>query len=259
MLRTWWLVLLLPCLCPTPARALDPGKRLSQYAHAAWRVQDGFFKGSPYALAQTRDGYLWVGTSSGLLRFDGVRFVPWRSEHGEQLPISQIDGLLAARDGSLWIATREGLSRWKNETLTNYPVAVGGVYSLLEDHNGDIWFGQYDERGGGSLCRVVGAATRCLSGADGMPPVRMPNALAEDSRGNIWVGGDSLLVRWNSSSQTVYRPDGLAANSADGFMAIAPRSDGNVWVGISPTGPGLGLQQITDGRWSSLKIGNFDG
>src|SRR5262245_9025259 len=168
MLRRWWLVLPLVCLWPAPAKALDPDKRITQYAHAAWRIQDGFFKGAPFVIAQTRDGYLWIGTTSELLRFDGVRFVPWRSEGGEQLPSSQINALLAARDGSLWIASREGLSRWKNETLTNYPVEVGSVVSLLEDHNGDVWFGLYNETGAGSLCRVIGAATRCLSEADGM-------------------------------------------------------------------------------------------
>src|SRR5262245_612209 len=219
MLRRWWLVLPLVCLWPAPAKALDPDKRISQYAHAAWRIQDGFFKGSPFAIAQTSDGYLWVGTTSELLRFDGVRFVPWRSPNGAQLLNSQIAGLLAGRDGSLWIATREGLGRWKNETLSNYPT-VAGVVSILEDHNGDIWFGQYTETGAGSLCRVVGAGTRCLSIVDGVPPVRRPSALAEDGRGNLWVGGDTTLVRWSPSSHTLYRPDGLATNFANGFVGI---------------------------------------
>ena len=70
-------------------------KRISQYAHAAWRIQDGFFRGNPSALAQTKDGYLWVGTDAGLLRFDGVRFVPWQAEHGERLPSAAVLGLLA--------------------------------------------------------------------------------------------------------------------------------------------------------------------
>ena len=168
MLRKWWLVLPLLCLCAAPAHALDPGKRLSQYAHFAWRIQDGFFKGSPYAIAQTLDGYLWIGTTSELLRFDGVRFVPWHPDRGKQLPSSEVTALLAARDGSLWIGTREGLSQWKDATLVNYEIATrGGALSLLEDHSGDIWFGLFNETGVGSLCRVVGASARCVSDADG--------------------------------------------------------------------------------------------
>ena len=59
------------------AYALDPAPDVSQYAHTAWKVRDGFIKGGIYAIAQTPDGYLWLGTEFGLMRFDGVRAVPW--------------------------------------------------------------------------------------------------------------------------------------------------------------------------------------
>jgi ligand-binding sensor domain-containing protein len=94
-----------------PAWAVDPDKHISQYAHAAWRVQDGFFKGSPGRMVQTRDGYLWLGGPSELLRFDGVRFVPWSAERRERLPSNDIQDLAAARDGSLWMFTPAGVSR----------------------------------------------------------------------------------------------------------------------------------------------------
>src|SRR5580704_19384291 len=57
------------------AQALDPNKRLIQYGHSAWRVQDGFFPNTPYWISQTKDGYLWVAGASGALRFDGVRLL----------------------------------------------------------------------------------------------------------------------------------------------------------------------------------------
>jgi hypothetical protein len=59
------LVLPLALFCTVPAWAVDPGRRISQYAHTAWRTQDGFFTGVPWTVAQTKDGYLWVGTTSG--------------------------------------------------------------------------------------------------------------------------------------------------------------------------------------------------
>ena len=62
--------------CCSFAFALDPALDISQYAHTAWKVRDGFAKGFIYAIAQTPDGYLWLGTEFGLLRFDGVRAVP---------------------------------------------------------------------------------------------------------------------------------------------------------------------------------------
>src|SRR5215813_487615 len=64
-------------LASRPASALDPKVRITQYRHTAWRVQDGAFESAPNAITQTADGYIWIGTDSGLVRFDGVRFQRW--------------------------------------------------------------------------------------------------------------------------------------------------------------------------------------
>src|SRR5258707_3855641 len=258
MLRHWWLVLSLVGLCPAAAQAVDPDKRVSQYTHAAWRIQDAFFRGSPFAIAQTQDGYLWVGTRSELLRFDGVRFVPWSAERGQRLPASHVYGLLGARDGSLWIATSGGLSRWKNQTLTNYPGPIGCVFSILEDHSGTIWFTQSTVASREPLCQVVDTSKRCLGVADGVPRVNMVDGLIEDGQGNIWIGSDKALVRWRPGSQSVYRPHGLETNSATGIAGLASTADGKIWVGINRTGPGLGLQQIVNGQWSAFKTRDLD-
>lgn len=87
------------------AFALDPSLDISQYAHKAWRVRDGFVKGTISSIAHTPDGYLWLGTEFGLQRFDGVQPVPWQPPAGQHLPSSSVLGLLAARDGTLWIGT----------------------------------------------------------------------------------------------------------------------------------------------------------
>src|ERR1700719_1090932 len=79
--REWWLATILPALllvCCTCAFALDPSRDISQYAHTAWKIRDGFTRGAIYSIAQTPDGYLWLGTEFGLVRFDGVRTVPWQ-------------------------------------------------------------------------------------------------------------------------------------------------------------------------------------
>src|ERR1700688_4592685 len=100
-------VLLACCRC---VFALDPSLDINQYAHTAWRTSEGFFKGTITSIAQTPDGYLWLGTEFGLLRFDGVRYVPWQPPLGEHLPGSYIRSLLAARDGRLWISAAKGLA-----------------------------------------------------------------------------------------------------------------------------------------------------
>src|SRR5215467_761342 len=121
------------------ASALDPSRLLSQYGHTAWRIQDGYFSGAVTSLAQTADGYLWIGTLNGLFRFDGVRFVRMTQLAGQQVP-DVITSLLAGRDGSLWIGgTASGLSRWVNSKLINLntPPSIVGI---VEDENGVIWF-----------------------------------------------------------------------------------------------------------------------
>src|SRR5271169_4873395 len=111
------LILLACCPC---ASALNPSLDINQYAHTPWTVRDGFFKGYIRAVAQTPDGYLWLGTESGLLRFDGVRSIPWQPPAGEQLPNGFIRSLLTAQDGTLWIGTDEGLASWKDGKLTTF-------------------------------------------------------------------------------------------------------------------------------------------
>ncbi len=255
LLRSVRLALVLACLDPAPAWAVDPSRRISQYAHFAWRIQDGHFSGGLRGeVVQTTNGYLWLGTESGLLRFDGVRFVPWRPDRGDQLPSPQVFRLLAARDGSLWVATQGGLSRVKDEVVTNYP-SSGGVISILEDRAGNIWFGRsMPEPGFGPLCRVIGAGIRCFSNAEGVPSFRGAGSLAEDADGNLWAGGNTMLLRWANGAVTQYPPDGLRNNAGfGGILAIAASPGDTMWVGIAKEGPGLGLQRLVRGQWQPFE------
>src|ERR1700746_2941637 len=123
--------MLLAC-CPF-AFALNPAVDVSQYAHTAWRIREGFSKGVIHSIAQAPDGYLWLGTEFGLLRFDGVRAVPWQPPGGGQLPNNIIPDLLVARNGTLWIGTLKGLASWKDGKLRRYPEVAGLLNFFLED------------------------------------------------------------------------------------------------------------------------------
>src|ERR1700746_2694964 len=117
------------------ALALAPSLEISQYAHTAWKVREGFAEGTIISIAQTPDGYLWLGTEFGLLRFDGVRTVAWQPPQHQRLPSNSIYGLLATRDGTLWIGTANGLARWKDGKLTRYSELTGRyVFAIVEDH-----------------------------------------------------------------------------------------------------------------------------
>src|SRR5215813_3471 len=106
------LAAVLMAMCPC-AFALNPALDVSQYAHTSWKIRDGFPKGQVVSIAQTPDGYLWLGSEFGLFRFDGVRSVLWQPPAGQHLQSSYVLRLLTARDGTLWIGTLNGLASWK--------------------------------------------------------------------------------------------------------------------------------------------------
>jgi signal transduction histidine kinase/ligand-binding sensor domain-containing protein len=181
--------------CCRWACALDPSLDISQYAHTVWKVRDGFSKGFISSIAQTPDGYLWLGTEFGLLRFDGVRNIPWQAPAGEHLPGSEILSLLAARDGSLWIGTRGGLASWKGGKLTQYPELAGqAVGALLEDREGTVWAGGFAVLSPGRLCAFQNNSVHC-SGGDGRLGYGVLG-LYDDSKDNLWAAVPYGLWRW---------------------------------------------------------------
>src|SRR5436190_9279460 len=105
------LVILLLVAAAQPARATDVNNVLSGYSLTSWTDGDGVPLGTVYAIGQDADGYLWIGTDAGLLRFDGVRFTPWEEIGDTPLPKSPVSALWVARDGSLWVGFAGGVRR----------------------------------------------------------------------------------------------------------------------------------------------------
>src|ERR1700739_3091285 len=128
MVEHRWLDLVLAgmfLVCSPGAYALNPELNVSQYAHTVWRVRDGFTQGAILAIAQTPDGYMWLGTEFGLYRFDGVTAIPWHAPSGADLPSKDIYCLLVARDGTLWSGAEGGAASWKDGKLKRYPELDG--------------------------------------------------------------------------------------------------------------------------------------
>ncbi|HKX30054.1 MAG TPA: two-component regulator propeller domain-containing protein [Blastocatellia bacterium] len=126
------------------AQALDPRKAVSQYRHQIWRTENGLPQNSIYAITQTPDGYLWLGTSGGLVRFDGVRFTTFDSSNTGAIKRNTISRLFADREGNLWIDTLSGgVVRYRNGQFM--PVTVeeglprGVVTAWCEDREGRFW------------------------------------------------------------------------------------------------------------------------
>jgi len=220
------------------AFALDPKLDVSQYAHTAWKVRDGFTKGAINSLAQTSDGYLWLGTEFGLYRFDGVRAVPWQAPGGEHLPSDYVTRLLTSRDGTLWIGTRKGLASYKNGRLTTYPeLADQAIEALLEDHEGTVWAGSISVTSPGRLCAVSSGRIQCR-GEDGS----LGNGvlgLYEDRKGNLWVGGLKSFWRWKPGASEFFpMPD-----EREFIRTFTEDEEGRLLIGTHD-----GIRLLKDGR-----------
>ena len=211
-------------VCRADGFAQNPSLDVSQYAHASWKNSEGFSEGIIRAIAQTPDGYLWLGTEFGLRRFDGVRAVAWEPPAGQQLPSSDIRSLQAARDGRLWIGTFRGLASWKDGKLSHYPELDGQVIeALLEDREGTIWVAGWAPSVG-RLCRIQGGNIQCY-GEDGRFGSGV-TPLYEDSGGNLWAGAMNGLWRWKPGPPTLYpMPD-----PAQRIYALAESDDGGILI-----------------------------
>jgi signal transduction histidine kinase/ligand-binding sensor domain-containing protein len=269
-------------LCPS-GLALDASLDVSQYAHTGWLVREGFTRGFIRSIAQTQDGYIWLGTGFGLFRFDGVRFDPWQPPlTGEQLPSNFIVCLHVGRDGTFWIGTRGGLVSWRYGKLTRYPDLAGlSIGSILEDRKGTVWVGgTYSVASSGKLCAINGTKVDCY-GSDGALDNGV-NGLYEDSHDVLWVVGRDGVWRWTPGPPTFYQmpfgassvqnlgeagdgtlliplPGKLArfgrgkletqhlypdpARNVDGVVLLRDR-DGGVWIGTS----GAGVVHLHQGR-----------
>jgi PAS domain S-box-containing protein len=241
------------CLALSTAHALDPNKRLTQYAHTAWRIQDGFFPNAPYSISQTKDGYLWVGGNSGGLRFDGVRFTPWSA------PLASTPVLhpFSVRAGDFWIATRSEIAHVRdNVVISHYDVPVNSMYKASD---GSIWTlsSQNPDR---ILCQATDAKIRCFGKAEGIT-IHMPFSFLPDGKGGFWIGGDTSLLHWKmGAAPEIYSPQHLQSNVGQiGIRSLLEDSDGSLLVGIMAAGPGLGLERFRNGVLTPVVLPNFDG
>ena len=141
--RTLMAHLFLALVCCSYSAAFDSDRTIAQFAHTAWGPKDGA-PGVVKALAQSADGYLWVGSHDGLYRFDGVNFERYQPQSGGPFPAKDVTSLLALPNGDLWIAFKSrGLTLLRNGNATNYPtrdgVLGGAVSGFAQDRKGTIW------------------------------------------------------------------------------------------------------------------------
>jgi PAS domain S-box-containing protein len=253
--RSFLVCLLSLWLTLSAAHALDPNKRLTQYAHTAWRIQDGFFPNTPFWISQTKDGYLWVGGGSGALRFDGVRFTPWSA------PIASPPILhpVSVRAGEFWIATRNELAHVRDNVVIAHYDLLGIVQAIYKDSDGSVWTLSYPNPDR-TLCQATDAKIQCFGKAEGIT-IQVPSSFLPDGKGGFWIGGDTSLLHWKmGAAPEIYSPQHLQSNVGQlGIKSLLEDSDGSLLVGIMAAGPGLGLERLRNGVLTPVVLPNFDG
>ena len=217
-------VLLLIVLLRSDATAVENGRSLGQFAHTAWSAKDG----APsviQALAQTKDGYLWLGTPSGLYRFDGITFDRYGPEAGAKFASPDVSSLLALPDGDLWIGFVAGaISRLKGDSRTDYTsrdgVPIGRVLGLAQDGEGTIWAATT-----GGLSRLAGNRWQ-VAGRDWNFPGKSADAIFLDHQGTLWVATEDTIVFLLKGTRA-FHETGVRIGLVD---QIAQAPNGKLWM-----------------------------
>ena len=219
------------------AFALDPNRPLTTHAHRIWRSEDGLLQDTAVALLESRDGFLWIGTEAGLVRFDGAAFDHYSHLNVPGFVHNEITSLTEASDGAIWIGTSEpGLYRFQRGAVRAFGPAEGlpdhPIRRLLRDRAGTLWAAPSE----GPLLRFDGARFQTVPSDVAHLRIR---ALAEDPEGAIWVGtaGSGL---WRLREGRLV----LAALTAADITALGIGAEGGVWVGTRSQG----LLMLTEGR-----------
>src|ERR1700722_8149649 len=263
------------------AYALDANRAVSQYVHESWGTEQGFPKGAVYAIAQTADGYLWIGTEQGLVRFDGWNFRLVNDDSGV-FTIARVTGLTADLDGGLWIRSLGTLLlHYRDGVFTLLSPELGDISGMSGTSRGDLLIAKMDKGalavGSAGMHMLVSAAGlprspiislaqtadgdiwmgsrdaglwrfsngKTLPVTHGLPDLKI-NCLVPGGERDLWVGTDNGIVRWDGTELT-----GKGIPSLPGrFQALAmvKDRDGNIWTGTDS----LGLLRLNSQGFAAL-------
>jgi ligand-binding sensor domain-containing protein/signal transduction histidine kinase len=235
------------------------------YGFRTYNVDAGLPHNSAPVVLQTRDGYLWVGTETGLARFDGIRFTTFRTTNTPGLPHNLIRALFEDKAGSLWVGTSRGVARCRDGKFELIGLPDLAITSFAEDRSGRIWIGtisgglwdyredvltsharDFGEPGvlgianlvvdatgrlwvgstiEGLWCREDGSFRRCEATAG---QFRLINSIAGGPQNTVWIIADSRVFRLRDGQLRSYAPQPGWGNDPPRYI-FADRS-GQVWV-----------------------------
>lgn len=251
--------------------SLDPDKALTQYVRQVWSKEEGMPASVVEDIVQTPDGYLWLATSKGLVRFDGVQFRVFNSTNTKEIESDAITRLALDQAGVLWVGAENGLVyRLKDANLTSFGTRDGlpglPVTALLPETGGGLWIGTL----GGGLSLVKGGKTTTVKGLS----KKIVLSLCNGADGSVWIGtANGGLSRLSKGELTSYGPrEGLSSTYVS---SVCEDHQGNLWVGTKEginllskdvvtrpdrdTGRGsIAVRKVFEDRQGNVWIGTFE-
>jgi signal transduction histidine kinase/ligand-binding sensor domain-containing protein/CheY-like chemotaxis protein len=179
--------------------AINPEIKISQYGIDVWQAKQGLPYSTITSIAQTPDGYLWLGTPNGLVKFNGVTFTPIEQESLKE----GIWNLMVSRDGSLWVCTNgRGLVKVKDDTFTTYTsndgLSTNRIRATYETKEGVIWVGNHE---GGVDIIKDGKITKIQNEIIAKETI---TTIYQDRAGTIWLGARNGLYKFSNGSFNKY-------------------------------------------------------
>ncbi len=205
-------------------------RALADLVLETWNDQRGLPHDHVQAIEQTPDGYLWLGTEEGLVRFDGGTFTVFDNTNTSAFGGNSVSALRAAPDGTLWVGVEDGLLRYRSRAIERVPLGPcagsGTVSSIAVAGDGAVWTG-----GPGGLCRIEpDGSARSIRQRDGLPS-DFVRAIVEDRGRRLWVGTHGGLVRIEGDARTVFtRREGLPD---DEVRSLHVDASDTLWVGTA--------------------------
>ena len=278
----WLLTALAAAYFGGTAQGLDPNREMSQYIRDQWGAEQDFPGGTVYSIAETDDGYLWIGAEKGLVRFDGLSFRLYNHANLTALPAGPILGLTTDAGGNLWIRPEgSGLVRYRDgkfhDVWPDLPRAEIGVTAMCRGKDGDVLLARpignlkysggqlvplglttewlvismaqtadgkiwMGTRDGGLLSPSEGGVAGV---AEGLPDKKV-NALLAVGERELWIGTDNGLARWNG---TELAQAGLSPSLEHAqILAMTRDHESNIWVGTA-----RGLMRVNARGVSSME------
>ena len=235
--------------CRTTRTRSIPRRTLTQYVHRIWQVQQGLPQAWIASIVQTHDGYLWLGTQTGLVKFDGVRFTTIDEMDGVPGASLWVTHLLEDDRDALWIGTtRAGLIKLQGGIATRYSqsegLPAGTVQCLFKDGQGHVWACTPN-----GLAELTEGKVRVFGTADGLSSPDVHAAcVAPDGTLRVGAGDGSQLATWNGSR---FVTRALPVPNAANIQSMLCAADGTVWIGTSD-----GLIRAHTGREDRLTVAN---